>query len=48
MYDAICHFVESVLDDTEPLITGDDGLAMTKILCAVVDSAEAGGEIIEL
>ena len=48
VYDAICHFVESVLNGTEPMITGDDGLAMTKVLCAVIESADAGGKIIEL
>jgi len=47
VYDALCHFVESVLDGREPLITGDDGLALTKALCAVVESAETG-ETIEL
>ena len=42
VYDAVCHFVNCCLTDEEPLITGDDGLALTKTLCAVVDSAEKG------
>ena len=44
---AIEHFVDSVLEDKEPLITGKDGLAITRTLCAVVEAAETG-EAIEL
>ena len=44
---AIEHFVDSALNDTEPLITGRDGLAIAKTLCAVVHAAETG-EAIEL
>lgn len=39
---AIEHFVESVLEDREPLVTGEDGLAITRTLCAVVEAAETG------
>jgi predicted dehydrogenase len=39
---AIEHFVDSVLEDKEPLITGQDGLAIAKTLCAVVQAAETG------
>jgi len=42
VYHALCHFVECVRDDTEPLITGEDGLAITKILCAIETAAETG------
>jgi predicted dehydrogenase len=38
--DAIEHFVDCVLDDREPLITGEDGLAITRTLCAVIEAAE--------
>jgi predicted dehydrogenase len=44
---AIQHFVDSVLQDQEPLITGEDGLAITRTLCAVVEAAETG-EAVEL
>ena len=39
---AIQHFVESVLEDRDPLVTGEDGLAITRTLCAVVEAAETG------
>lgn len=39
---AIKHFVTCVVEDKEPLITGEDGLALTKTLCAVVQSAKEG------
>jgi len=42
---AIQHFVDSVLQDQEPLITGEDGLAIAKTLCAVVEAAETGNAI---
>ncbi len=45
--DAIGHFVDCVLRDEEPLITGRDGLAVTRALVAMVESAETG-EIVEL
>lgn len=37
---AIQHFVDCVLDDKQPLITGADGLALTKTLCAIIEAAE--------
>jgi predicted dehydrogenase len=42
VFDAICHFVDSVLAGREPLITGVDGLAITRAMCAIVESAETG------
>jgi predicted dehydrogenase len=45
--DAIEHFVDCVLDDREPLITGEDGLAMARTLCAIVEAAGTG-EAVEL
>ncbi|MBM3497587.1 MAG: Gfo/Idh/MocA family oxidoreductase [Armatimonadetes bacterium] len=39
---AIQHFVDCVLQDREPLITGEDGLAITRTLCAVIEAAETG------
>ncbi len=42
---AIQHFVDSVLQDREPLITGEDGLAITRTLCAVVEAAETGAPV---
>ena len=47
-YRASCHFVDCALAGTTPLVTADDGLALTRILCAIVQSCEADGEIIQL
>jgi predicted dehydrogenase len=38
----IQHFVDCVLDDREPIATGDDGLAVTKIISAVETSIKTG------
>ncbi len=46
VYEAICHFINSVLADTEPLITGDDGLQITRALCAMVQAAETGEAVV--
>ena len=40
--DSIYHFVDCVCDGTEPLATGEDGLANTRILCAALESIEEG------
>lgn len=39
------HFVESILNDTEPLITGEQGLAVAQIMDAIYASSEAGREV---
>ena len=39
---AIEHFVNCCLTDTEPLITGEDGLQITRALAAMVESARTG------
>src|SRR6185437_6858231 len=39
---SIQYFVDCVLGETEPFITLDDGVANTKILCAVEMSAQSG------
>lgn len=44
---AVQHFVDCVLQDRQPLITGEDGLAITKTLCAIEQAAETG-EPVEL
>jgi predicted dehydrogenase len=38
--EAVKHFVKCVQEDREPLITGRDGLAVTRLVCAIVESAE--------
>jgi len=40
--EGIKHFLNSVLLDQEPLITGHDGLMITKAMAAMVESAEKG------
>ena len=42
------HFVDCALDGKQPMTTIDDGLALTRILCAVVQSCEADGKVVEL
>ncbi len=45
--ESINHFVDCVVNDKEPLVTGEDGLAVTKIMCAVEESARTG-KIVEV
>ncbi len=45
--DAIAHFVNCVLSGREPLITGWDGLQITRALAAMVESARTG-KVVEL
>lgn len=40
--EAINHFVDCVVDDKAPSVTGEDGLAVTKIICAMERSALTG------
>ncbi len=47
-YAACRHFIDCALTGQPPLITVADGLALTRVLCAIVRSAEADGEVIEL
>lgn len=42
VYQAFQHFVNCCLRDETPLITGEDGLAITRALVAMVQSAETG------
>ncbi len=39
---AIEHFANCCITDTEPMITGEDGLHITRALVAMVESAESG------
>ncbi len=40
--ESIKHFIASVRDDREPLVTGEDGLNLTRALVAMVESARSG------
>jgi predicted dehydrogenase len=42
------HFVDCCLNGTQPLIGAADGVAMTRTLCAIVESAQSDGRIIDL
>ena len=42
VFDAVAHFVNCLLRGEQPLITGHDGLMITKALAAMVESAETG------
>ncbi len=46
--ESIRHFLDCVMAGEQPVITGHDGLQATKIVCAIHESAEKGGEPIEL
>ena len=47
-YSAACHFVDCALDGREPLVTARDGLALARILCAIVRSCQEDGAVIDL
>jgi len=38
--ESISHFIKCIIQDKEPLASGEDGLAVTKILCAIQESLE--------
>lgn len=38
--EAIHHFVDCVVTDKEPQVTGEDGLEVTKVMCAIEKSAK--------
>jgi predicted dehydrogenase len=40
--DSIAYFVDTVTQDAPPLATGEEGLEITRILCAIEKSAELG------
>ncbi len=39
---SIWHFVDCALDDKEPMVTGEDGLWVTRTICSLLDSTETG------
>jgi predicted dehydrogenase len=39
------HFVECILNDTEPLVTGEQGLMVAQIMDAIYESSEKGKEV---
>ncbi len=47
-YAASCHFVDCALEGKQPLVTAEDGLALTRVLCAIVRSCEADGAVLEV
>jgi len=40
--ESIRHFAECVLEDREPLVTGEDGLQVTRVICAAEESTKTG------
>lgn len=42
IYEAVKHFVNCVLEDRPTVVTAQDGVAVTRIVCAIVESAEKG------
>jgi len=45
---AAYHFVDCILEKKSPLIDAGDGLALTRILCAIVESCKEDGKIVTL
>jgi predicted dehydrogenase len=43
--ESIYHFVDCVLTDREPMITGEDGLRATKVVLAMEESARSGQSV---
>jgi len=43
---SIRHFAECVLQDLPPLVTGEDGLKVTEVVCAILESAEKGEPVV--
>jgi predicted dehydrogenase len=41
----IKHFVEAILNDTETLVTGEQGMMVAQIMDAIYKSAECGHEV---
>jgi predicted dehydrogenase len=39
------HFVEAILNDTEPLVTGEQGMMVAQIMDAIYASSDAGKEV---
>jgi predicted dehydrogenase len=46
--EALRHFVDCCLEDRTPMVTAADGVALTKALCAIVESAQQDGRVIEI
>ena len=40
--ESIKHFVDCVINDREPMVSGEDGLATTKIISAIIESSRNG------
>jgi len=40
--DSIRHFIDCVVDDREPMVTGQDGIEVTKVICAAEESIRTG------
>ena len=47
-YGSSRHFVGCALEGREPMVGAKDGVALTRTLCALVESAEADGKVMEL
>jgi predicted dehydrogenase len=48
VYAASRHFVDCALTGKKPLVDAEDGLALTRVLCAVVESCKNDGKVVEL
>ena len=43
--EGIRHFVDCLVDDREPVVTGEDGLAVTRAIAAIRESIASGAPI---
>jgi len=44
-FESIRHFIDCVVNDKQPMVTGQDGLAATKVICAMLESASNGKSV---
>jgi predicted dehydrogenase len=45
--ESIRHFIECLQEGKQPLVTGADGLAATRVVCAIEESARTG-QVVDL
>lgn len=45
--EALHHFVDCCLEGKDPMVTAADGLALTRAVCAIVQSCEADGAVVD-
>ena len=44
--ESIHHVVECIIEEKQPIISPEDGLAVVKVLCAILESSRFGGSVV--